>query len=162
MKRQAMPHPKGMVMHGPGMVPGIIAGGFMFLSAIRGRDPVTGKTSDNTREQARQALRNVEAVLAASGATLGDVVKVTLYLHDLAYRTAFHDVWMETFPKDPPARIAFQVADANAAPGGNSHFALDVIALAPIPRRRSRRPTASASPSRRAPARTAERAKRQR
>jgi 2-iminobutanoate/2-iminopropanoate deaminase len=113
------------------MVPGINAGGFLFLSAIRGRDPVTGKTSDDTREQARQALKNVENVLAASGAKLSDVVKVTLYLHDLKYRTPFHEVWMQVFPKDPPARIAFQVADANPAPGGNSHFALDVIALAP-------------------------------
>lgn len=128
-------------MHGPGMVPGIKAGGFLFLTAIRGRDPATGKTSDDTREQARQAFGNVAAVLAASGARLEDVVKVTLYLHDLKYRTAFHEVWMEVYPKDPPARIAMQVADANAAPGGNSHFALDVIALAPRhapPTRRTR------------------------
>lgn len=131
MRREVMPHPKGATMHGPGMVPGIKAGDFLFLSAIRGRDPATGTTSDDTREQARQALRNVAEVLAASGATLDDVVKVTLYLHDLKYRTPFHEVWMEVFKKDPPARIAFQVADANPAPGGNSHFALDVIALAP-------------------------------
>jgi 2-iminobutanoate/2-iminopropanoate deaminase len=137
-----MPDPKGAKQHGPGMVPGINAGGFLFLSAIRGRDPVTGKTSDDTHEQARQALKNVANVLAASGAKLTDVVKVTLYLHELKYRTPFHEVWMETFPKDPPARIAFQVADANPAPGGNSHFALDVIALAP------ERKTARARPAR--------------
>jgi len=35
------------------------------------------------------------------------------------------------FPKDPPARIAIQVAGANAQPGRNAHFALDVIALDP-------------------------------
>ncbi len=130
MRRTVMPHPKGPKQHGAGMVPGIKAGGFLFLSAIRGRDPTSGKTSDDTHEQARQALQNVADVLAASGAELRDVVKITLYLHDLKYRTAFHEVWMEVFPKDPPARIAFQVADANPVPGGNSHFALDVIALA--------------------------------
>jgi 2-iminobutanoate/2-iminopropanoate deaminase len=129
----SMPFPEGPSMHGPGMVAGTKAGGFMFLTAIRGRDPATGKTSDDTSEQARQAFRNMAAVLAASGASLRDVVKVTLYLHDLKYRKAFHDVWMETYPKNPPARIAVQVADANAVPGGNSHFALDVIALAPTP-----------------------------
>jgi 2-iminobutanoate/2-iminopropanoate deaminase len=37
---------------------------------------------------------------------------------------------MEYFPENPPARIAVQVADASASPSGNSHFALDVIALA--------------------------------
>jgi 2-iminobutanoate/2-iminopropanoate deaminase len=81
--------------------------------------------------QARQALRNVEAVLVAAGATRTHVVKVTLYLHDLERRKEFHQAWMEFFPTDPPARIAVAVADANAAPGGKAHFALDVIALAP-------------------------------
>jgi hypothetical protein len=57
-------------------------------------------------------------------------LKVT-YLQDLRYRLPFHEVWLEYFPKDPPARIAIQVADANAQPGGNAHFALDVIALDP-------------------------------
>lgn len=113
-----------------GMVPGVRAGGFLFLSAIRGRHPQTNIMPDDGYEQAVQALRNLEAVLAASGATLAHVVKVTLYLHDLKMREPFHRAWMEFFPTDPPARIAVCVADANAAPGGNAHFALDVIALA--------------------------------
>jgi 2-iminobutanoate/2-iminopropanoate deaminase len=114
-----------------GMVPGVKAGGFLFLSAIRGRDPDAGAISEDPVEQARQAFRNLQAVLAASGATLAHVVKVTLYLHDLEMRKPFHQVWMEFFPEDPPARIAICVADANAAPGGKAFFALDVIALAP-------------------------------
>jgi len=113
-----------------GMVPGVRAGGFLFLSAVRGRD-AQGSMSDDPLVQARQALRNLEAILAASGATLAHVVKVTLYLHDLEKRAPFHKAWMEFFPNDPPARIAVCVADANAAPGGKAHFALDVIALAP-------------------------------
>lgn len=101
------------------------------FSAIRGNDPVAGKESDDTREQARQAFENLKNLLTAAGATLQYVVKVTLYLHDLKSPLPFHDVWMECFPKDPPARIAIQVADANAQPGRNAHFALDVIALDP-------------------------------
>lgn len=65
------------------------------------------------------------------GGSLDDVVKVTVYFHDLAYRDAFHEVWMEYWPENPPARIAVQVADANTRPGRNAHFALDVLALAP-------------------------------
>jgi 2-iminobutanoate/2-iminopropanoate deaminase len=114
-----------------GMVPGVRAGGFLFLSAIRGRDPATNSMPEDPLEQARRALRNLEAVLKASGATLKHVVKVTLYLHDLEKRNVFHQAWMEFFPEDPPARIAICVADANAAPGGKAHYALDVIALAP-------------------------------
>jgi 2-iminobutanoate/2-iminopropanoate deaminase len=114
-----------------GMVPGVRAGGFLFLSAIRGREPGGHDMSEDPLQQARRALTNLEAVLKASGATLKHVVKVTLYLHDLDKRDAFHQAWMEFFPQDPPARIAVCVADANAAPGGKAHYALDVIALAP-------------------------------
>jgi 2-iminobutanoate/2-iminopropanoate deaminase len=129
--RQSMPQSADAPGRMEGMVPGVKAGGFLFLSAIRGRDPRSNKMPDDPLEQARQALRNLEAVLAGSGATLKHVVKVTLYLHDLERRHEFHRAWMEFFPHDPPARIAVGVANANAAPGGNAHYALDVIALAP-------------------------------
>ena len=130
-KREVVIAPPGGPSHGKGMVQGIKAGGLIFFSAIRGNDPVTNFESDDTKEQARQAFENLKVLLAAAGATLEHVVKVTLYLQDLKYRLLFHDVWMEYFPKDPPARIAIQVADANAQPGRNAHFALDVIAIDP-------------------------------
>jgi 2-iminobutanoate/2-iminopropanoate deaminase len=130
MAKEAIVSPPGGPTHGPGMVPGIKAGGFIFFSAIRGSRPGTRELSDDTREQARQAFENLRVLLEANGGSLNDIVKVVLYLHDLKYRTPFHEVWMETFPETPPARIAFQVADANPAPGGNAHFALDVIAIA--------------------------------
>jgi 2-iminobutanoate/2-iminopropanoate deaminase len=130
-KREVVMAPPGGPSHGKGMVQGIKAGGLIFFSAIRGNDPITNKESDDTKEQARQAFENLKVLLTAAGATLEHVVKVTLYLQDLNYRLLFHDVWMEYFPKDPPARIAIQVADANAQPGRNAHFALDVIALDP-------------------------------
>jgi 2-iminobutanoate/2-iminopropanoate deaminase len=114
-----------------GMVPGVNAGGFLFLSAIRGRDPKSNTMVEEPLEQARQALRNAEAVLRGSGATLANVVKVTVYMHDLERRREFHKAWMEFFPKDPPARLVICVADAHAAPGGKAHYALDVIAVAP-------------------------------
>jgi len=131
LDRQSMPQSPDAPDRMEGMVPGVRAGGFLFLSAIRGRDPKSGRMVEEPLAQARQALRNVEAVLAGSGATLAHVVKVTLYLHDLERRKEFHQAWMEFFPKDPPARIAVAVADANAAPRGKAHYALDVIALAP-------------------------------
>lgn len=125
-----MPQPPDAPARMPGMVPGVQAGGFLFLSAIRGRR-AEGGMPDDPLDQARQALKNVRAVLVGSGAGLENVVKVTLFLSDLEKRGAFHQAWMEFFPNDPPARIAVCVADANAAPGGNAHYALDVIAYAP-------------------------------
>jgi 2-iminobutanoate/2-iminopropanoate deaminase len=131
LDRASMPQSENAPDRMEGMVPGVRAGGFLFLSAIRGRDPATGEMVEDPLAQARRALKNLDAVLAGSGATLAHVVKVTLYLHDLERRREFHQAWMEFFPKDPPARIAVGVADANAAPGGKAHYALDVIALAP-------------------------------
>jgi 2-iminobutanoate/2-iminopropanoate deaminase len=131
MNKEILKSPPNGPKHGKGMVPGVKAGGFLFFSAIRGNASLTGKMSDDTREQARQAFENLKILLEEANATLDHVVKVTLYLHDLKYRTAFHEIWMQYFPENPPARIALQVADANPIPGWNAHFALDVIALAP-------------------------------
>lgn len=131
MIREPIPVAAGGPGHGAGMTAGVKAGGLIFLSAIRGNRPGDRQLSDDTREQARQAFENIKALLEGAGGSLDHVVKVTLYLHDLKYRTPFHEVWMEYFPTNPPARIALQVADANTQPGGNAHFALDVIAVAP-------------------------------
>jgi 2-iminobutanoate/2-iminopropanoate deaminase len=131
LDRASMPQSPHAPDRMEGMVPGVRAGGFLFLSAIRGRHPKTNAMPEDGYEQAVQALTNLEAVLHASGATLANVVKVTLFLHDLEMRKPFHRAWMEFFPENPPARIAVCVADANAAPDGTAHYALDVIALAP-------------------------------
>src|SRR5438094_964687 len=110
--RETIPGAEGGPGGAAGMVPGVKAGGFIFLSAIHGTYPGRGRPmSDDTKEQARQAFENIKAVLEKSGATLQHVVKVTLYLHDLKYRAPFHEVWMEYFPTNPPARIAIRVAD---------------------------------------------------
>jgi 2-iminobutanoate/2-iminopropanoate deaminase len=131
IRKPITPKPGGAA-HGPGMTPGTIAGGFIFLSAIRGNGPRGTTMSDNTKDQARQAFENLKLLLEGAGATLDHVCKVTLYLHDLKYRQDFHEVWMEYFPENPPARIAIQVEDANASAGGpQAHFALDVMAVAP-------------------------------
>lgn len=115
--------------HGAGMVAGVKAGGFIYFSAIRGG---AGRVfPDDTKEQTRNAFNSLKEMLEANGASLSDIVHVTLYLHDLKYRTPFHEVWMEVFPENPPARIAFQVADANTQPGGGAHFVLDVVAYKP-------------------------------
>ena len=127
---RAIPLHPGAPERMPGMVSGVRAGPLVFLSAVRGRDPQTNAMSDDTAQQARQAFDNVAAILGGEGLGLSSVVKVTLYLAKLEYRTAFHAVWMEYFGENPPARMAVEVSDANAAPGGKAHFVLDVIAWA--------------------------------
>lgn len=129
MDRATIDGPKGVINHMPGMVTAVRAGGFIFFSAVRGWNPAS-KGSDDVREQAAQAFENVKAVLEHNGLTMRHVVKVTMYLNDLAYRDPIHEVWVKYFPVDPPARTAMQVSNASASPTGKALFVMDVIALA--------------------------------
>lgn len=123
--------PNGL-RHGKGMSVAVRAGGFLFVSALRGHPPGRpDELPDDTAAQAEQAFENLRLLLEHVGGSLDDVVKVTVYFHDLAYRTPFHEVWMRYWPQDPPARVAVRVADANTRPGRRAHFALDVVALDP-------------------------------
>ena len=123
----------GGATHGPSMTPGVRAAGLVFFSAIRGNGPDGMQMPDNTEAQARQAFENLRLLLEGVGATFDHVVKVTLYLEDLKYRTEFHKVWSEIFGDNPPARMAVGVenADVSATKQNNCHFVLDVVAVDP-------------------------------
>ncbi|MBU0989773.1 MAG: Rid family detoxifying hydrolase, partial [Proteobacteria bacterium] len=62
------------------------------------------------REQARQVMENLKAVLAAAGADFSRVVKATVYLADINDFAEFNSIYGTYFVSDPPARSAFQVA----------------------------------------------------
>ena len=59
--------------------------------------------------QTEQALENVEAVLDAAGASMDDVLKVTVYLDDIGDFDAMNDTYETFFETDPPARSAVGV-----------------------------------------------------
>jgi len=90
---------------------GIEAGGFIFVS---GQLPATADgeliTAD-PKAAARQALANVRAVLEAAGARMDDVVKVTVYLADIADFGAMNEVYKEFFSEPYPARVAVAVKE---------------------------------------------------
>jgi reactive intermediate/imine deaminase len=58
--------------------------------------------------QTRQVLRNVQSVLEAGGATLGDVMKCNVYLADIRHFQAMNAVFAEFFASEPPARTTVQ------------------------------------------------------
>jgi 2-iminobutanoate/2-iminopropanoate deaminase len=62
------------------------------------------------REQTRQVMQNLEAVLAAGGSSLERVVKCTCFLADMDDFAAMNEVYGGFFAADPPARSAVQVA----------------------------------------------------
>ncbi|MBE6972808.1 MAG: RidA family protein [Ruminococcaceae bacterium] len=94
----------------------VAAGDLLFTSGQLGMDPATGKLAGETIEaQTEQALKNLEAVLAANEMTFDNVVKTTIFLADLGDFTTVNGIYATRFPSDPPARSCFQVA---ALPAG--------------------------------------------
>lgn len=88
---------------------GIATGNLAFLSGQLGLDPVTGELADGVVAQAEQALKNVEALLTAAGATFDNVVKTTVFLADIADFNAVNEVYGSRFTEPYPARSAVQV-----------------------------------------------------
>ena len=126
------------VIHGPGEVAGlpfssaVRVGNLLLLSGQIGNVPGTRQLADTgIAGQTRRTLENIKAILAHAGSSLARVAKCTVFLVDMRDYAAMNAVYAEYFPKDPPARIAFEVKDANTQPGGGSHFVLDVVAYAP-------------------------------
>lgn len=89
---------------------GIAAGNLAFLSGQLGLDPSTGELADGVVAQAEQALKNIETLLTAAGATFGNVVKTTVFLADIADFDAVNEVYAARFTEPYPARSAVQVA----------------------------------------------------
>lgn len=87
------------------------ANGFLFLSGQIPLDPVTGQlVYGGVAMQTRQSLVNIKAVLAKEGLTLENVVKTTVFLHDMNDFAEMNKVYAEFFPAEPPTRSTVQVA----------------------------------------------------
>ncbi len=86
-------------------------GNLIYTAGQLGLDPQSGKlVSGGIEAQTRQALTNLKAVLEAAGASLGDVVKTTVFLQDIGDFAAMNRVYAQFFASSPPARSAVQVA----------------------------------------------------
>ena len=84
---------------------GIRAGDFVFVSGQGPLDPQTGKVVGETiEEQTERVLENIKAILAAGGAGMADVVKVTAHLSDLALFERYNKVYARYFPDPKPTR----------------------------------------------------------
>ncbi|HWE64607.1 MAG TPA: Rid family detoxifying hydrolase, partial [Chloroflexota bacterium] len=89
--------------------PGVAWDRLVFTAGQVGVDPATGKPAEGgVREQTRQVLKNVQAVLEAAGTDLGHVLKTTCFLVDINDFAAFNEVYREFFPSAPPARSTIQ------------------------------------------------------
>jgi len=106
---------------------GVKANGFLFLSGQIALDPTSGQVvGGDVRAQTEQALKNLEAVLAAAGSSLAAVVKTTVFLADMSDFAAMNEVYGRFFTQDPPARATVQAARLPK----NAKVEIDLIALA--------------------------------
>jgi 2-iminobutanoate/2-iminopropanoate deaminase len=106
----------------------IASGDLLFCSGQIAIDPQTGQIVDGGIEaETEQVLKNLQAVLAAAGASLADVVKTTVYLADFSEFGAMNAIYVRAFPLEPPARATVGVA---ALPRG-AKIELEAIARLP-------------------------------
>lgn len=89
----------------------IVIDGLVFTAGQVALDPQTGDLVGKTAaEQTEQVLKNLTAVLAASGSSLAQVLKTTVYLADMADFAAMNEVYAQHFGGHRPARSTVQAA----------------------------------------------------
>jgi 2-iminobutanoate/2-iminopropanoate deaminase len=108
--RQPVHAPNAPEAVGP-YVHAVRAGGLLFCSGQIPLDPISGQLVGSTpAEQAGRCLENLAAVCDAAGASLGDAVRLTVYMTDMSAFGAVNEVYASFFETDPPARVAIGVA----------------------------------------------------
>jgi 2-iminobutanoate/2-iminopropanoate deaminase len=105
---------------------GLIANGFLFTAGQIPLDPASGKMVDGgIVEQTDRVMQNLQEVLRAAGTTWNDVVKTTVYLHDLSHFPTVNEVYGKWLGDARPARSTVQVT---ALPRG-ALVEIDAIAV---------------------------------
>jgi 2-iminobutanoate/2-iminopropanoate deaminase len=104
------------------------AGGLLFTAGQVGFDPATGELVDGgITEQTERVLRNIRAILEASGVGMSGVVKTTVFLVDMADFASMNTVYARAFGEHRPARSTVAVA---ALPRG-ARVEIEAVAVLP-------------------------------
>lgn len=89
----------------------VVTDGWVFASGQIPLDPATGALVEgDVAAQTDQVLKNLAAVLAAAGGSLGSVVKTTVFLSDMAHFGEMNAVYERHFGEHRPARATVAVA----------------------------------------------------
>lgn len=105
------------------------AGDFVFVTGTGPVDPETATlVGDTIERQTEQTIDNLAAILDADGATLSDVVKVTVHLSDTSLFKRYNDVYSRRFSRPFPVRTTVG-SDLGHSPG--MLIEIDCIAYAP-------------------------------
>lgn len=97
---------KYSVKDGGHYTPGMIHNGTLYISGQLSIDPETGKVpAGGIKEEARQALKNLDIVLKTAGVEKEKVLQCRVYIPDVAYWSELNEVYAEYFGNHKPARI---------------------------------------------------------
>ncbi|MBR1910118.1 MAG: RidA family protein [Lachnospiraceae bacterium] len=88
----------------------IEAGGFVFASGQIPVDPATGNIPEGIEAQAKQALTNVKNLMEASGLSMDNIVKTSVFIKDMNDFAKVNEVYATFFDNDFPARSCVEVA----------------------------------------------------
>jgi 2-iminobutanoate/2-iminopropanoate deaminase len=93
------------------------AGDFIFVTGTGPIDPVTGRlVGDTIERQTGQTIDNISAILEADGASLSDLVKVTVHLSDTSQFSRYNSVYAQRFSQPYPVRTTVG-SDLGHTPG---------------------------------------------
>ena len=109
MAKQVIQSPDAPAAIGP-YSQAILAGNTLYMSGQIPLDPATGKLVEGIDAQAHQVFKNLRAVAAAAGASLDDMVKLSILLFDLADFAKVNEIMAGYFKAPYPARATYQVA----------------------------------------------------
>jgi 2-iminobutanoate/2-iminopropanoate deaminase len=89
----------------------IVSDDLVFTAGQIGLDPATGQlVGESVEEQARQVMRNLQAVLAAAGVGTEQVLRATIYLLDMGEFAKVNEIYAELFANSLPARSTVEVS----------------------------------------------------
>ena len=125
MARETVSTAKAPAAIGP-YAQAIKANGFVYTAGQIPLDPQTGNLIEGgITEQTRRVLDNLKAVLEASGSSLDQVIKVTVFLKNIADFSAMNEVYAEFLGNAKPARSTVAVAELPR----NALVEIDLVAL---------------------------------
>lgn len=105
-----------------------VGGGLIFVAGTLGTDGERlALVEGGIRAETRQVLHNIGRILAACGASLDDLMKVNVFLADMADFAAMNEAYLADMGEDPPARITV----GRAGLALDARVEMDAVALAP-------------------------------
>ena len=88
----------------------VVSGGFVFVSGQLPFPPGGSELPETFEGEVRQSILNIQNILAAAGSSLDKVVKVGIFLTDMADFSRANEVYSSFFHDPHPARSTVQVA----------------------------------------------------